>query len=85
MSINNSKEFRLQVDVLLEKNNVHETILNLAEKAYNSGCMNTENIQGDDFSSAKAVLSAIFDKLSDEFKPFSNELRNTTNNLKKII
>jgi hypothetical protein len=85
MTIKNSTEFRTQVDVLLEKNEVHKTILDLAEKAYKSGGMETENIEHDDFSSAKAVLCAIFSKLSYEFKPFSKDLKDTAENLKSFI
>lgn len=85
MAIKNSTEFRTHVDVLLERNEVHKTILDLAEKAFKSGGMETENIDSDDFSSAKAVLCAIFDKLSNEFRPFSKDLRHTSENLKKFI
>jgi hypothetical protein len=85
MTIKNSTEFITHVDVLLERSEVHKTILDLAEKAYKSGGMETENIEPEDFSSAKTVLCAIFSKLSDEFKPFSKDLRHTAENLKKFI
>lgn len=83
--INNSKEFRDQINTLLVALDTNKTILDLAEKAYNSGGMETENIDSNDFGIAKAVLCAIFHKMSNDIKPFSSELRDTANNLKKII
>ena len=85
MTIKNSKEFREQINTLLVALDTNKTILDLAEKAYNSGGMETECIESNDFSTAKAVLCAIFDKMSNDIKPFSSEFRKTAENLKKII
>jgi hypothetical protein len=83
--INNSKDFRKQVNELLVSLNINEEILKLAEKAYNSGGMDTEDIDSNDFRLAKAALCAIFNKLSIQLTPFGADTRSTAENLKKII
>jgi hypothetical protein len=78
-------KFVEQVNELLEINNFQDKIEGLVRKAYKSGAINTEDMKEGDFRKAKIVLSAIFNELHYQFRPFSDDDRNESKNLEKFI
>lgn len=85
VKIENSKMFANQVIKLSELLEINKTIEKLAEKAYNSGIMDTEDIIHGDYMHAKAVLSAILEHLARSINPLSNEGEKIKKNLQHLI
>lgn len=78
-------EFVAQVQELLEINDVQNRIKELSRKAYNSGAIDVSNLKAGDFRTAKATLSAIFQELSWQHKPFTDEGKETVKNLTNFL
>ena len=84
-AINNKKEFAEQVLSMLTNNNTIEEIKLQAERAYSSGAIDISELTKENFSTAKATLSVIFQNLTWQFAPLTKEGREIVKNLSKFI
>ena len=81
----NGKEFAEKVSQLMEVTEMNKLILKMAEKAYNSGAIDTENITDDSFIYPKVVLSAILENLFYEYRTMTEQYREEMRNVMKFI
>lgn len=58
---------------------------NLLDKAINSGCLDIEGTQEDNYANRKSLICAIYKSLSDNWKPLTNEGKKELTNISKFI
>lgn len=85
MKIKNDEMFFRQVLQLHNDSYVRSEIEKTAKKAYNSGAINTDDLDSEKFGQAKIVLAIVYQNLSDEVKPTSEKHVGEFKNLKNFI
>lgn len=78
-------EFKKQVKNLIKTADVDYMIDKSIDKLMNSGAIDLSSLNKDDFSTAKAVLSVIYENLSYNFQPLTPEGKKERDNLSLII
>lgn len=83
--IQNADQFVKQVNELLENNEFKKEFEKLIKKGYNSGAIDTSDLDTKDFSTAKMVACVVLKEMSRQYTPFNGQLLKEAQNLELFI